>query len=229
MKKLLMPILLCCGLGAGLLAHSPAFGGTAQADLFYQDAVRQTGSANLQQVFELYTRAAELGHSAAQYNIAMMYSNGESVFVDYQQAAYWFLLSAAQNFPPAQYRLGEMYYFGTGGVGKNLEKAVKLFQEAAQQGDADAQMNLAMLLGSGEGVTLDAQQAEQWMRKAELGLNDSATEYLALLQASSDGRFTTEQQQHYWDQQRDFWIREAATLGVKEAQEAMAEIQPRSP
>lgn len=202
-----------------LLLQSAAWAETRQADIFYQEAVRLSGSANLQKVFELYTKAAELGHASAQYNIAMMYSNGESVFIDYQQAAYWFRRSAALDFAPAQYRLGEMYYFGTGGLDRDLSRAVSWLQKAAQQGDADAQMDLAMLIGSGDGLAHDVQLAEDWMRKAERGLNDSATLYLTLLQASPNGKFTADQQQQYWGQQRDFWIRDAATLGVREAQE----------
>ena len=46
----------------------------------------------------------------------MMYANGEAVNVDYQQSVYWFRKSADQRFAPAQLRLGELHYFGMGGL-----------------------------------------------------------------------------------------------------------------
>ncbi len=211
-----------------LSPDSTAWAASRQAEVYYQEAVRQSGTADLQRVFALYAKAAELGHASAQYNIAMMYANGESVFVDYQQAAYWFGLSARQNFTPAQFRLGEMYYFGNGGLERNLDKAVELLQKAAKGGDADAQMDLAMLIGSGEGIEHSKEQAEFWLLKADHGLNDAAPHYLQLLRDSADGNFSPEQQQEYWDQQRDFWIRKAATLGVREAQEALRKAEAQS-
>jgi len=216
--KFHLPVLLC---GLMLSLEPSAWAASRQAEVYYQEAVRQSGTADLQRVFTLYTKAAELGHASAQYNIAMMYANGESVFVDYQQAAYWFGLSAEQGFTPAQFRLAEMYYFGNGGLERNLSKAVDLLQKAAKSGDADAQMDLAMLVGSGEGIEHNREQAEYWLLKADHGLNDSAAGYLQLLRASPDGRFSAEQQSDYWLQQRDFWVRKAATLGVREAQEAL--------
>ncbi len=119
-----------------------------QADQLYEEAIRLHGSAKLEEVFSLYTRAAELGNAAAQYNIAMMYANGEAVNVDYQQAVYWFRKSASQQFAPAQYRLGELYFFGMGGLPEDTKTAGRLFKAAAEQGDPDAQVNLALLLGT---------------------------------------------------------------------------------
>jgi TPR repeat protein len=178
---------------------------------YYKSAIKLPGSANLEEVFDLYARSAELGNAIAQYNLAMMYSNGESVYVDYQQAVYWFKKSAEQEFAPAQYRLGEMYYFEKGGLSRNLVKAVELFNEAAEQHDPDALMNLAMLAGTGEGVPHDTEKAFFWIREALQNGNESALDYQKMLMASVDGRFTA-------DQQKRFWIEKAAELGIREAQ-----------
>ena len=178
--------------------------------------------ASLDEQFELYARSAELGNAVAQYNIAMMYSNGEAVNVDYQQAAYWFRESAAQNFAPALYRLGEMHYFGRGGLAVDLDKAIELFEQAARRGDSDAQMNLAMLLGSGEGVPLDTARALHWMQEADGNGHPAAVEYREMLAASPGGRFSDETRRAYWEQQQTFWIDKAAEYGVREAEEAVA-------
>lgn len=44
--------------------------------------------------------------------------------------------------------------------------AVRQFREAAEQGDAAAQYNLALMYSSGKGVPEDAVEAMQWFRKA---------------------------------------------------------------
>ncbi len=181
------------------------------ADDYYNSAIKLPGSAGLEEVFDLYARSAELGNAIAQYNLAMMYSNGESVYVDYQQAVYWFKKSAQQEFAPAQYRLGEMYYFEKGGLPRDLGKAVELFKKAAEQHDPDALMNLAMLFGTGEGVPHDTEKALFWINQAHKSGNESALEYQKILTTSVDGQFTE-------DQQTRFWIEKAAELGIREAQ-----------
>ena len=192
-----------------------------KADDYYRTAIQLHGIANQEKLFELYARSAELGNAVAQYNIAMMYSNGESVWVDYQQAVYWFKKSAEQKFSPAQYRLGEMYYFAKGGLSKDLNRAITLFEKAAAQYDADAQMNLAMLCGTGDGVPLDTKKALYWIQRAGEGGNESAEKYHKLLTASADGRFSTRQQEYYW-------IKKAAELGIIEAQQALGILDSSS-
>jgi TPR repeat protein len=197
-----------------MLLPNAAFPKSEEAETYYQNAIRQTGQASLEEVFGLYARAAELGHPIAQYNLAMMYSNGESVYVDYQQAVYWFRKSAQQKFAPAQYRLGEMYYFAKGGLPRDLNEAVRLFRKAAEQNDPDAQMNLAMLYGSGEGLPLDTDRAIYWTERAHAGGLNMEIDYREMLRNSVSGRFTASQQERYW-------LEKAAELGIREAQQAL--------
>jgi TPR repeat protein len=189
------------------------------ANTYYKNAIELPLSASLEEVFELYARSAELGNRIAQYNLAMMYSNGESVYVDYQQAVYWFSKSVQQKFAPAQYRLGELYYFEKGGLPRDLNKAIELFNKAAKQHDTDAQMNLAMLSGTGEGLPLNKEQALSWLLKARIGGNPMAQTYQKLLNESEHGRFTQEQQKR-------FWTEKAAELGIREAQEELRQLYP---
>jgi TPR repeat protein len=189
------------------------------ANRYYQSAIELSPTARLEEVFELYARSAELGNPIAQYNLAMMYSNGESVYVDYQQAVYWFNKSAEQKFAPAQYRLGELYYFEKGGLDRDLNKSIELFELAAKQGDADAQMNLAMLSGTGEGLPLDKEQALKWLLRARIGGNPMARDYQRMLNNAPDGRFSEEQKERYW-------LEKAAELGIREAQEALGIYRP---
>ena len=151
--------------------------GDKSADAYYEEAVRKHGTAPIEEVFALYARAAERGNPYAQYNVAMMYANGEAVNVDYQQAAYWFRKSAIRNFAPARYRLGELYFFGMGGLPQNETAAVRLFRLAAEQGDADAQMNLAVIYAGGHVPEPDGQTALTLMERAAEGGNALAGEY----------------------------------------------------
>ena len=219
---IVLPIILSIAC-LGLPAYGLAAGGEADP---YERALQVQDSASLEELFSLYARSAEMGNAIAQYNVAMMYCNGEAVNVDYQQAAYWFGQSAAQEFAPAQYRLGEMHYFGRGGLERNLAMALSLFTTASDNGDPDAQMNLAMLLGSGEGVPLDTERALEWMSRARRSGHEAAREYRRILEASPDGRFSAEERRVYWDQQRLFWIEEAAEYGVREAEEALTVPDP---
>ena len=46
-------------------------------------------------------KAAEQGDDRAQYNLGVMYANGNGVPKDVQQAYFWWLLSSAQDHPVA--------------------------------------------------------------------------------------------------------------------------------
>lgn len=192
-----------------------------EADRLYEDAVRQHARSEPAERFALYARAAEEGHPAAQYNVAMMYANGEAVNVDYQQAVYWFRKSADQRFAPAQHRLGEMYFFGMGGLRRDPRTAARLFEAAAEQGDADGCLNLAMMQGSGEVRPLDTERARVLLICAEEGGNERAAAYRHQLDASRDHRFSQAVWRAFWRRQQRFWVEMAARYGVREAEEAV--------
>jgi hypothetical protein len=62
----------------------------------------------------LYRRAADWGHSSAQYCLGVLYSNGEGVDRDEVEAAAWFHKAAEQGNPDAQVSLGLAYKTGSG-------------------------------------------------------------------------------------------------------------------
>jgi TPR repeat protein len=201
-----------------LLASSAAV--REAPDENYEKAIQLHGKAAPAEVFSLFARSAEAGNPISQYNVAMMYANGEGVFVDYQQAGYWFRKSADQRFAPAQFRLGEMHLFGIGGLDRNPDRAASLFRAAAEKGDSDAQMNLAMLIGSPGNERYDPAKALYWCRKAMDGGHVRAVKYVVILEQESAAGFSVEQQEAYWDRQKYYWIERAAAMGVREAREA---------
>lgn len=86
----------------------------------------------------------------------------------------------------AQYRLGEMYFYGQG-VPKDATKAVEWFQKSADQGNAEAQTMLGMAYHSGNGVTKDITKAiELYLKAAAQG--DTLAQYsLGYIYGHDDG------------------------------------------
>src|SRR5712691_4348728 len=58
--------------------------------------------------------AAEEGEAKAQFNLGVMYDNGQGVPQDYNEAAKWYTKAAEQGFPAAEYNLAGMYEDGRG-------------------------------------------------------------------------------------------------------------------
>ena len=67
-----------------------------------------------------YRLAAEQGDSAAQYNLAVMYNNGEGVLQDYAEAMKWYRLAAEQGYADAQKAIGILYEYGDGVLQNNV-------------------------------------------------------------------------------------------------------------
>jgi hypothetical protein len=59
--------------------------------------------------------------------------------------------SASSGDAESQYQLGE-HYFGIGGVEENKELAFMWYHRAAEQGHAEAQIDLGLMYANGEGV-----------------------------------------------------------------------------
>ncbi len=76
---------------------------------------------------------AKQGLSQAQYNLGLMYAEGEGVAQDYQEAVRWYRLAAEQGNEAAQGKLGTMYYLGQG-VPKDYVLAHMWVNLAAAQG-----------------------------------------------------------------------------------------------
>ena len=111
---------------------------------------------------------AEQGDATAQFNLGVMYRNGEGVPKDDAQAIKWYRLAAAQGNARAQNNLGFMYQRGHG-VPKDDAQAVKWFRLAADQGHARAQTSLGTMYASGHGVPQDYVLAYMWRNLAAAG------------------------------------------------------------
>ncbi len=105
---------------------------------------------------------------------------------DYATAVRGFLVHAEQGDATAQYKLGVMYYYGTG-VPTDEAEAVRWYRLAAEQGHASAQFNLGAMYAIGEGVLKNEADAVRWYRLAAEQGHASAQFNLGLMYDEGEG------------------------------------------
>jgi hypothetical protein len=69
---------------------------------------------NLGEAAKWYRLAADQGHVRAEFNLGVMYAEGQGVPQDYAEAVRWYRLAADQGLASAQANLGLMYAKGQG-------------------------------------------------------------------------------------------------------------------
>ena len=124
----------------------------------------------------LWRSLAEQGDADAQYNLGVMYSNGDGVPRDYAEAMKWHRKAADQGNGNAQFNVGFMYDLGRG-MPQSYTEAVKWYSLAANQGVAIAQFKLGVMYNDGQGVPQDYIHAHMWFSLAALQFPASETEY----------------------------------------------------
>ncbi|KAG0048177.1 hypothetical protein BGZ90_007699, partial [Linnemannia elongata] len=111
---------------------------------------------------------------------------------DFSQTLY----NARNDDAAAQVKLGMLYQEGSGGAEKNLGEAVHWYRRAAEQGNADGQYRVGVMLSRGLGVPQNQELAVGWYKKAAEGgssdaQNDLGAIYKAGLGDSVTQDFTT--------------------------------------
>ena len=66
------------------------------------------------------TPLAVQGNADAQFNLGVMYANGQGISQDYKTAVKWYRLAAEQGIADAQFNLGLMYGLGRGVIQDNV-------------------------------------------------------------------------------------------------------------
>jgi TPR repeat protein len=139
---------------------------------------------------------AEQGEAYAQYNLGIMYENGEGVPEDDAKAVKWYRKAADQGYANAQYNLALMYDSSEGVPENDAEavkwyrkaaEAIKWYRQAADQLHAKAQYNLALMYDNGEGVPENDAEAVKWYRKAADQGSANAQANLGVLYYLGDG------------------------------------------
>ena len=112
-----------------------------------------------------FQKAAEQGHSDAQFWLGVSYYRNEGVPWDENKAVYWWQKSAEQGHSDAQFWLGLSYYKNEG-VPWDENKAVYWWQKSAEQGNALAQFNLGDIYSNGRQIPHDYKKAVYWYQKS---------------------------------------------------------------
>ena len=89
---------------------------------------------------------AKQGNAVAQYNLGVMYDNGQGVSQDDKTAVKWYKLAAKQGDARAQYNLGLMYALGNGVIQDNVY-AHMWWNIAASSGEKNAVKNRDIVAG----------------------------------------------------------------------------------
>jgi TPR repeat protein len=112
-----------------------------------------------------WRQAADLGNSAAQFHVGLLYARGEGVPQDWGEAMRWYQLAAAQGNSHAMNNIGNLHHYGRG-VPQDYVEAMRWYLLAANKGSANGQFNLGILYALGHGVDQDPAQARAWFQKA---------------------------------------------------------------
>jgi uncharacterized protein len=110
-------------------------------------------------------KLAESKDPAAEYRLAHLYANANSVSGNKKQALAWLERAAEHGNIEAQYEFGNALREGFGIV-QDYERAAKWLQLAAEHGNADAQYALGQMYRTGIGVPLDNAKAYMWFNLA---------------------------------------------------------------
>jgi TPR repeat protein len=117
-------------------------------DLYYE------GGPGIERNFEeamvWYSRAAAHGNIDAIYSVAWAYFSGEGVLQSFSDAAVWFEKAVAHCHKKACRNLGKILYFGLGGVPQHVDRGRKLWEQAADLGDAEAAAIIGKLYMEGD-------------------------------------------------------------------------------
>ena len=159
-KKLLATALF----GASVFSFQPTAWADTPAQQF-QQGLEATMRGDYQTAFKLWLPMAEQGYAGAQFNLGVMYENGDGIKQDDFEAVKWYRKAAEQGDADAQANLGSAYGAGRG-VRQDYAEAVKWVKKAAENGSADGQFKLGLAYLIGLGIQKDRTFAKEWLGKA---------------------------------------------------------------
>ena len=109
----------------------------------------------------IYHELADKGDAKAQYNLGLMYSRGDGVKQNFNEALKWYRLSAEQGFAEAQYNMG-VILLRPEWVKADYAESIRWYTKAAEQGHLRSQVALGVAYLRGEVVQYDPVAAQKW-------------------------------------------------------------------
>lgn len=176
----------------------------------YTEGLNHYRQGHYKEAMEAYRKCAANGHTSAQYQVGVLYSNGQGVERDYKEAVNWYRRAAARGHAEAQNSLCFVYSKGQG-VEQDYKEAVKWCRKAAESGHVQAQYNLGTMYFKGLGTVQDFIEAANWYREAADQGYAQAQTILGLMYSRGQGK-----EQNYKKAVK--WYRKAAEQGYAQAQ-----------
>lgn len=146
----------------------------ARAEL-YDDGMEALDDKDYETAVAALQKAAIQGNLKADYQLGLLYLNGEGVAKDPAKALEHFeeagerwaaRLRYKEGYPEAQYMAGTLYRDGIG-TGKDVDMALVWFERAAEQGHTEAQFALAELYLNSPELGPDYAEAYFWFTVAQ--------------------------------------------------------------
>lgn len=124
----------------------------------------ESARGQFDKAFEYYFKAAESGVARAQSHLCRYYHKGVAVKPNQEKAVAWCKRGVGQNDADALFNYATLFGLGLVDDQLRVEKQYWLYGQAAIQGSADAQMNLAALFLDGR--IKNKQGHYNWLKKA---------------------------------------------------------------
>ncbi|MCX7192568.1 MAG: hypothetical protein NTY60_02935 [Proteobacteria bacterium] len=140
------------------------FAAGAQADTL-SEAQRAQEAGDYAKAATLFIPLASKGDQVAQFNLGVLYTQGQVIQKDYRIAVQWYLAAAEQGHAQAQANLAELYATGKG-VSQDFKKTLHWLTLSAKQGNPSAQLHIGEIYAQGQGVPQDFHEAIKWYRLA---------------------------------------------------------------
>ncbi len=107
---------------------------STDSEAIFQRAYELNDQGRYAEAFSLYQQLADQDHAKAQFNLGVMYDQGQYVAQDYAQAVSWYRKAAEQGNVNAQYNLALKYQMGQGVI-RDDTKAAYWYRKAAEEGN----------------------------------------------------------------------------------------------
>ena len=120
---------------------------------------------NICKAIHFYSLAANENYSRAQFNLGIIYYNGDEIPRDMSKAIHYLTLAANQNNSKAQLILGIIYYNGDE-ISRDMNKAIHYLTLAANQNEPKAQFNLGYIYYNGDEIPRDMNKAIHYLTLA---------------------------------------------------------------
>jgi TPR repeat protein len=125
---------------------------------FKKDTSQNENPSNTKTALEAYINSSREGKPEAAYLMGLIYSDGQEMDPNMEEAEKWFRESAHSGNVSAQMILGKIYLAGNG-VLQDFAEAFYWFKKAAENGSKDALFMLGNLYSIGYGVEADYSKA----------------------------------------------------------------------